>query len=121
MNAQIILKATEEIIKLTPSENVKEDDYRENIMKSIKKFFNTNDDDLVEMIMYLAEWDSYVYEWKYVDFTILRCKSDNKIRVRASHNKCSNYVEFSTIYEIDWNEDLIHIRYQLEEIDWTYK
>ena len=115
-----LLKATREMVKQF-SEIKDENTYREKCLEMLCKTIDLQEIEW-EMLMYLSEWDCYVYEWKYVDFTILWNEKDNKIRARASHNKSWwKYVEYSTIYEINANENLRYIVYQLENLDENYK
>ena len=103
-NSNLLLNATREIVKQFQNvENMKEDDYRENCIKAIQRAFGT-DYITSEIIMYLSEWDWYVYPRDNMDFTITRDKEENKIKAKvyAKRYKCITTFEFNANTPIDW-------------------
>ena len=117
MNTLILLKATKEMVKQFSSIK-KENEYNEKCIEMLCKTFDLKNEE-GKFLLKLSNWDAYSYEGKFVDFIILW--KDNKIKCRASHNQAWwKYVEYNTIYEINENENLRYIFYQLENIDEYY-
>ena len=83
MNTNTMLKAIKEIIKLYPSENLDEDKYREELMETIKRIYDTDNIES-EVLMYLAEWDWYVYPLDCRDYVLTRNKDRWIIKVNVS-------------------------------------
>lgn len=103
-NSNLLLNATREIVKQFQNvENMSEDDYRENCIKAIQRAFET-DYITSEIIMYLSEWDGYVYPRNNMDYTLTRDKEENKIKAKvyAKRYNCITSFEFNANTPIDW-------------------
>lgn len=102
-NSNLLLKATKEIVKqFNHIENMNEDTYRKECIKAIQRAFET-DEITSEFIMYLSEWDCYVYPRNRYDFTVLWDEEKNKItaRVRDKKHSCNVVFEFNANTPID--------------------
>lgn len=115
MNTNTMLKAILEIIKLYPSENLDEDKYRKNIMDTISRIYDTNTIES-EVLMYLAEWDWYVYPLDCRDYVLKRKKDEWKIRVNVCLHSCK-WVLYNTILEFNDNLYIRDIIHALEDYD----
>jgi len=110
-NSNLLLKATREIVKQFQNvENMDEDKYRDECKKAIWRAFET-DEITSEIIMYLSEWDWYVYPWDNMDFTLTRDEKENKIKAKtyAKRYNCITVFEFNANTPIDWILDSLDV------------
>lgn len=110
-NSNLLLKATREIVKQFANiENMDEDKYRDECKKAIWRAFET-DETTSEIIMYLSEWDWYVYPRNNMDFTITRDEKENKIKAKvyAKRYNCITVFEFNANTPIDWILDALDV------------
>ena len=104
MNTLLLLRATKEIVKqFQVVENMGEDEYRNNCIQAIQRAFET---DMItsEIIMYLSEWDWYVYPRNNMDFTLTWDVKENKIKAKVYSKRynCITVFEFNANTPIDW-------------------
>lgn len=102
-NSNLLLKATKEIVKQFQNvENMDEDKYRESCIEAIQRAFET-DYITSEIIMYLSEWDWYVYPRNNMDYTITWDEKENKIKAKvyAKRYNCITVFEFNANTPID--------------------
>lgn len=110
-NSNLLLKATREIVKqFQIVENMDEEKYRDECKKAIWRAFET-DEITSEIIMYLSEWDWYVYPWDNMDFTLTRDEKENKIKAKtyAKRYNCITVFEFNANTPIDWILDSLDV------------
>ena len=115
MNTNTMLKAIEEIIKLYPSQNLDEDKYRKNIMDTIARIYDTDTIES-EVLMYLAEWDWYVYPLDCRDYVLTRKKDEWKIKADVCLHSYK-WVLYNTILEFNDNLYIRDILNALEDYD----
>ena len=96
-----------------------EDKYRESCIKMIEKTFDLTCVE-AEVLLYLAEWDGYVYPWDWVDFTLTR-HDDKSIVQKIKARVYQPWRCYNIIYEFDANLFIRDILRTLWEIDLEYK